>query len=353
MKKSYNLFLKFFLILLTGAVINISAQDLEETLSNLSADAAGAYVAPIVTGFGSNLNSGWFSYPPDPVKLGFTLRARVVGTGTFFSDEDENFTATGNFRYNSQQADAILRNSGLQPGTANYNNARNALLSQEWSVSFSGPTIIGSEDEFLRVRFSGGSVGGQQIQPYEEVLEDVYGYLDGLSLFPSGNVQLTAGTVMGTNLVFRWFPSIDIEDLGKFTFYGIGAIHNVNVWMKNPLPVDLSVGGFYQSLEVGDVFESSATQFSLYVSKTFGGVFAITPYIGLSTESSNTTVSYQYSYDTPAGPEAVNVEFDLDGENNFGFTTGLSLKLAIINLNFDYKAANSGTISAGLSFGIL
>lgn len=353
MKKTFSIFLKSFWILLIGAVLNISAQDLEETLSNLSTDAAGAYVAPIITGFGSNLNSGWYSYPPDPVKLGFTLRARVVATGTFFSDEDETFSATGNFRYNSQQADAILRNSGLQPGTQNYNSARTALLNQEWSVTFSGPTIIGSKDEYLRVRFGGGTVGGQQIQPYEEVLEDVYGYLDGLSLFPSGNIQLTAGTVMGTNLVFRWFPSMDIEDLGKFSFYGIGAIHNLNVWMKKPLPVDLSVGGFYQSLEVGDVFASSATQFSLFVSKTFGGVFAVTPYIGLSTESSTTTVSYQYSYDTPVGPETVAVEFDLEGDNNFGFTTGVSLKLAIINLNVDYKAANSGTITAGLSFGIL
>ncbi len=341
------------LFLFIFTVSNSNAQDLEETLSNLSSDAAQSYVAPIVNGFGSNLNSGWFAYAPEATRLGFTLRARIVGTGTFFSSDDETFSATGSFRYNSQQADAILANSGITPGSAGYQVAKAELLSKEWMVAFSGPTIIGSESEYLRVRFNGGTVGGQQVQPYEEVIEEVYGYLDGLSLFPSGNVQLTVGTVMGTDFVFRWFPSIDLQDLGKFTFYGFGAIHNTNVWLKNPLPVDLSIGGFYQSLEVGDVFESSATKFGIYASKTFGAVFAVTPYIGLSTESSTTTVAYDYNFDTPSGSETARVEFDLEGENSIGFAAGLSFKLAVVNLNIDYKASKTGTITAGLSFGVL
>lgn len=347
MKKIYAILIAFLFL----SVITLKSQDLEETLSNLSSDAASAYVAPVVNGFGSNLNSGWFAFPPPPVKLGFTASLRIVGNATFFSSDDETFIANGNFRYNSQQADAILRNSGITPGNPNYNAARDELLSKEWNVTFSGPTIIGSKNEFFKVRFDGGVVAGQQVQPYEEVLEDVYGYLDGLTLFPSGNIQLTLGTVMGTNLVFRWFPSMDIEDLGKFSFYGFGLVHNVNVWMNNPLPLDLSVGGYYQNLKVEDIFESSATQFGIYASKTFGGTFAITPYVGLTTESSTTTVSYEYAYDTPAGPTNVNVSFDLKSENSVGFTTGLSIKLAVVNLNVDYKAANSGTITAGLSFG--
>lgn len=349
MKQKYILLATLFFLFTTA----IKSQDLEETLSHLSSDAASSYVAPIVNGFGSNLNSGWFAYPPDAVRLGFTARLRVVGNGTFFSSDEENFNASGTFRYNSEQADAILANSGITPGSSGYQAAHAELLSKEWAVSFSGPTIIGSEDEYFKVKFAGGTVAGQQVDPYEEVLEDVYGYLDGLSLFPSANLQLTVGTVMGTNLVIRWFPSIDIEDLGKFTFYGFGLIHNTNVWFKNPLPVDLSVGAYYQSLEVGDIFKSNATKFALYASKTFGDVFAVTPYLGLSTELSETTVSYDYDYDTPAGPETVNVAFDLKAENSVAFTGGLSFKLAVVNLNIDYKAANSGTITAGISFGVL
>jgi hypothetical protein len=349
MKKIYLLLFTFLFVFM----FSTKAQSLEETLSNLSSDAAGAYVAPIVNGFGSNLNSGWFAYPPDPVKLGFTIRARVVGNGTFFSSDDETFSASGMFRYNSSQADALLANSGITPGSPGYMAARNEILSKEWTVNFSGPTIIGSEDEYFKVIFPGGTAGGQQIQPYEEELEDVYGYLDGLPLFPSANVQLTLGTVMGTNLVLRWFPSIEIEDLGKFTFFGVGGVHNTNVWFKKPLPVDLSVGVFYQKLEVGDIFESSATQYGLYVSKTFGDLVSFTPYLGLTGESSNTTVSYTYSYDTPTGPADVDVEFDLEGENSFGATVGFSVKLVVVNLNVDYKASKTGTLTAGISFGVL
>ncbi|MCZ7601793.1 MAG: hypothetical protein QY331_11970 [Melioribacteraceae bacterium] len=348
MKKRYILLLSVLFL-----AVSIKSQNLDETLSNLSADAASAYVAPITSGFGSNLNSGWFAYPPAPVKFGFTARLRVVGTGTFFSSDDETFSSSGSFRYNSQQADAILANSGINPGSPGYQSAKSELLSKYWDVTFSGPTIIGSENEYFKVRFGGGTVGGQQVQPYEEVIEDVYGYLDGLTLLPSANIQLTLGTVMGTNLVLRWFPSLDIEDLGKFEFFGFGLIHNTNVWFQDKLPVDLSVGGYYQKLTVGDIFESNATQFGLYASKTFGGVFAVTPYLGLTTESSTTTVSYNYNYDTPVGPQDVKVEFDIDGKNSVGFTAGLSFKLAVVNLNIDYKAAKSGTITAGLSFGVL
>lgn len=348
--KKICVFLLLFFVMFS---FTSEAQDLEETLSNLSSDAAQSYVAPIITGFGSNLNSGWFAYPPEPVKTSFTARLRVIGNGTFFSSDDETFTSAGTFRYNSEQADAILANSGIYPNDPDYKSAHDELISKEWNVGFSGPTIIGSEDEYFKVGFEGGTVGGQQVDPYEVVIEDVYGYLDGLTVLPLANIQLTLGTVMGTNFVVRWFPSIDIEDLGKFTFYGVGLIHNTNVWFDNPLPVDISIGGYYQSLEVGDIFESNASQFGIYASKTFGGLFAFIPYIGLTTETSTTTVTYEYNFDTPAGPTAANVEFDLEGENNVGFTIGFSAKLAVINFNVDYKASNTGTLTAGISFGIL
>lgn len=353
MKKICIYFILFFTMFSFSS--RTLAQDLEETLSNLSSDAAQSYVSPITSGFGSNLNSGWFAYPPDAVKLGFTARVRVVANATFFSSDDETFSSTGIFKYNPEQADRILANSGITPGSQGYQSAHDELVSQEWTVGFSGPTIIGSKDEYLKVRFEGGTVGGQQIAPYEEVVNNVYGYLDGLSVLPLANIQLTFGTVMGTNFVLRWFPSIDVQDLGKFSFYGVGLIHNTNVWFKHPLPVDLSVAGYYQSLKVGDVFESSASQFGIYASKTYGGSIAIVPYVGLTTESSTTTVSYDYNYynDQLKATIPTKVKFDLEGKNSVGFTVGFSVKLAVINLNVDYKAAKTGTLTGGISIGIL
>ena len=129
-------------------------------------------------------------------------------------------------------------------------------------------------------------------------------------------------------------------------------MHNPGVWMNNPLPLDLAVGFFTQSMTVGDVFESSATQYGIWASKTFGVGVTITPYAGITMETSNTSVQYNYSFDTPGGfEETVRVKFDLDGENQTGFNLGANLSLIYVNLNIDYKIAATNTATAGLSFG--
>jgi hypothetical protein len=105
-------------------------------------------------------------------------------------------------------------------------------------------------------------------------------------------------------------------------------------------------------LKIGSIFETKAHMFGIYASKTFGSIIAFTPYIGLSTESSTTTINYDYNYTDPLGnPATTNVNFELDGTNSTGFTVGAAFKLAILNLNIDYKFANVKTVSAGLTFG--
>ena len=132
-------------------------------------------------------------------------------------------------------------------------------------------------------------------------------------------------------------------------------MHNPAVWFGSPLPIDLAVGGFYQDLKVGTVFETKASMFGIYGSKTFGSVIAVTPYFALTTESSTTTINYDYTYDETSGNTTItktdNISFELKGENSAAFTAGLSFKLSILNLNVDYKFAKIKTASAGLTFG--
>lgn len=343
--------LKLVMILvLAGGIASVKAQSLDETLSNLSSDAAKKYVAPVVDAFGSNLNSGWVTKVPNQL-LGFNLNIRVIGVGTLLDEADQNFSSTGKFNYTSDQVDAILQNSGYNPGSQQYNALKQEILSQEWDVNLSGPTITGSENEYLNVEFPGATIQGQQVGKYKTEIQDVKGFLNKLSIFPSAAVQLNVGTVFGTNAAIRWTPSIDIQDLGKFSWFGIGFIHNPGIWMNNPLPVDVAVGYFYQKLEVGDIFESKATQFGVYVSKTFGAVISITPYASLTTESSETTIQYDYKFDTEVGPQTAKINFDLEGANTSALTVGLAFKLAVLNLNVDYKMAKVNTIGAGISFG--
>lgn len=344
-------FLSFSLFLIMCAIMNnLKAQTLEETLSNLSSDAAKKYVAPVVNAFGSNLNSGWVTKVPDQL-LGFHLNVRVMGVGTLLDDSDQNFATTGKFHYTSDQVDAILANSGYNSSHPAYNDLKEEILSKEWTVNISGPTITGSESEYLNVQFPGATIQGETVGVYNTEIPDVKGFLDELSIFPSAAVQANVGTVFGTNLAVRFMPSIDIKDMGKFSWIGYGLIHNPGIWLNNPLPVDIAFGYFYQKLEVGDIFESNATQFGIYVSKTFGAVVSITPYASLTTESSETSIQYDYKFDTEVGPQTAKVKFDLEGENTSAFTVGLALKLAVLNINADYKMAKVKTVSAGISFG--
>ena len=343
----YSVVLIFSMLFTTT---NLHAQDLDETLSNLSSTAGKAYAAPVVNAFGSNLNSGWVNRVPTKL-VGFNFDLKVVGVGTFLDDADQRFSTTGNFRFSSSQANEILSNSGINPGDPGYTNVKNEILSREWSVQMQGPTITGKEAENFSVTFPGQVIEGENVGRYTVEIPDVKGFLNELSVFPSAALQLTVGTVLGTRVAVRYFPEVDVKDMGKFSWTGFGVIHNPSTWLANPLPVDIAFGYFTQKLEVGDIFESNATQFGIYVSKTFGLGVKFIPYASFTTESSDTKIKYQYKFDSPAGEQTTDINFELEGENKTAVTLGVALDLPVITLNVDYKIAKVKTMSGGISFG--
>lgn len=346
-----------FLFSFSGYAQNIlsnSSNDFNSTIQNLSSDAAKAYVDPVIGSFGSNLNAGWITKAPAPTKLSFGLDLKIVAMGTRITDAQKTFSTVGSFNLTNQEAQDIALL--LAPNDQTQQNAIvNELLGQTWQVKVSGPTIMGSKDQNVMLDFQGQTiqVGGQTYTIPNYTLQGVTGYLDNPSLFPTATIQLGAGTFMGTNVAIRWFPKVNIKDLGDFTYWGFGIMHNPAVWFNNAeLPVDLAVGYFYEDLKVGNVFETKAHMLGIYASKTFGTIISLTPYVGLSTESSTTTINYDYTYSDPRGVQvSSNINFELDGTNSAAFTVGAAFKLAILNLNIDYKFANVKTVTAGLTFG--
>lgn len=340
-------------ILLLFSVRNMQAQSLEETLSHLSSDAASAYVKPIISAFGSNMNSGWVSGVPSATLLGLHIQLRIIAAGSFLDDANKTFSTSGKFRYTSSQADDILQASGFDPSsTPNYDNIKDDILSQEWQVDITGPTITGSGDEFVKIVFPSTNIQGETIGQDTIALTGVSGFLDNLPIFPQAILQLDVGKVAGTNLSLRYFPAVDIKDMGKISLWGIGIMHNPGFWLKKPLPIDIGLGFFYQKLAVGNIFENRSTQFGIYISKKLGMIISFTPYIGITYESSSTSVSYTFDFDTPAGSQKTDISFDLDGENNVGLTIGGTLNLPVVSLNVDYKIAKIKTITVGLSLGM-
>lgn len=332
-----------------------SDKDFNKTISNLSSAAAIPYVNPATNSFGSNLNTGWVTKAPAATKLSFSLDLKIIAMGTIINDDQRTFSSSGAFRFTSSQADQLVS----QIPAIDRQNIKTQILNQEFHVGIAGPTIVGAGDQNVKVTFNGQSFTSTNTNitytiPTQAIsLSDVKGFLDGLSIFPTAAIQLGIGTFMGTNFAFRWFPKVNIKDLGDFTYWGIGATHNPAVWFDGAdLPLDISFGVFYQDLQVGTIFETKATQFGIYGSKTLGTVIAFTPYFGITSETSTTTINYDYEFsDVNNATQKANVNFELKGTNTVGFTVGAAFKLAILNLNIDYKFANINTASAGLTFG--
>ncbi|MCU7496589.1 MAG: hypothetical protein HF314_05985 [Ignavibacteria bacterium] len=348
------------LLSITLSALTLKAQDLNSTLQLLSDQAAKAYLKPASNGFGADLNSGWFSSAPKPKQLGFDISLGVVAMGAFLPSDNKRFSIDGVFRFTEQQAEILTQSVLNRYGPEAQRSLIDQLTSRDFNVGISGPTVIGSSDEYLKVNFRGAilnyqaqSGGAEQqiyVPPQEIALEDIKGVLDNLPILPFAAPQLTLGTLYGTQMILRYLPPTKIsEDLGKADYFGIGLQHNIGVWMA--LPLDITLGYFTQWLKVGDALKSRAEEYGIYASKTLEpGILSLTPYAGFSVQNSTMDVSYDYLYQSGGIEVPTDVSFQLKGENSAKLALGLALRLSVVSLNFDYNIAKFSSISGGLSF---
>ena len=326
-------------------------QTIGETLSNLSSNAVLKYSEPVISAFGSSMNSGWFTGLPATTN-GVHAKLRFVAVGSFFTDDYRRFSYVGNLNLTSGQVDEILLSSGYDPSTIpNYESIKNEILSKSWEVKFDGPTIIGRLDEHLQVEFPGTEIQGYNIDSYTLEVTDVKGYLNNIEIMPSPALQFDLGSVVGTGVSVRYFRGINLYDLGIVNIWGGGIIHNFNYWFDDPLPIDIGFGYYFQNFKVGDVFTNTASQYGIFLSKRIGGRISIEPYAGLTYETSRSQIDYKYQFDSPAGQQELQLNIDYNGDNTVNLTIGTSINLSIFLINFDYKFGGTNTGTFGVGFG--
>jgi len=351
MKRAYS----FFTMIILGVFIFTGvgkSQDLQETLTNLSNDAAQAYVSPVISAFGANLNSGWVHKSPSSKVFGIDIEVGIVAMATMFGDKNSSFNTNGKFKFNQAQALEMVTKANLSSDASINEQFAYSLSQQEFTVNISGPTIVGKKDDPIIVDFKGADVKAGSTtkhigaQPY---IIPKMGFLDGMKAFPLAAPQFSIGTVYGTMATFRFLPSVKLGDLGKFSYFGFGLQHNPAMFIPVPLPVDVSASFFTQTLKVGEIFKTTATSFGIYASKTFGWGISITPFAGFAVESSSVDVAYDVNYGV-AGSAPTKISFSMDGENKTRLTVGASIKLALLNLSVDYSLAKYNSASFGLNF---
>jgi len=363
----------FTLAVFLFAVSSVFAQDeggdLEETLKKLSESAAKGYVGPIVSAFGSNLNGGWFHKTPAPKIFGLNIEFGLVGMGTLIPDEQDfrYFSTSGSFRFDSEQAAELFDPTG---NSAIDDAIINLIISRDFNVSISGATIIGASDDYITIILEETEIPipdpnnpGENMVVGGPVVLDFGGlgdFLANVPFIPFAAPQASVGTILGTQAVFRYIPEVEIpliditEDIGKFSWFGWGIQHNPAVFFPTPLPLDISLCFFKQTLKLGNVFEANTTAYGLTVSKRLGiGLFNITPYAGYLIEKSNLHFSYDFTLDEGLPIEQTfDVDFELEGENKSRITLGVGIKLLMFNINADYNIGNYNSITVGVMIGL-
>jgi hypothetical protein len=333
--------------------INLLPQsnDLQSTLQKLSKDAAISYVGPTVSALSANLNSGWVHRVPKATIFGIDIELGFVAMGTFFSDNNKTFSTSGTFRFNTAQATQLVQ--GVNAPQQVKDNLIQQIINQDFTVGISGPTIVGSKSDTVKVSFKGTTLPigtASYTIPSQNLSTGVIGLLENMPVFPLFAPQLTIGTFYGSSVAIRYVPAIKLDaKIGDFSYFGIGVQHNPGMWLPFPLPLEVSVGIFTQTMKLGTVFQSTATTFGIYGSKTFGpGAFNVTPYAGLSYEKGSSDVSYDYIIDTPVPGTPQHLSFNLTAENSVRMMLGAAFKLGFISLNVDYNIASYNVVNAGL-----
>ena len=339
-----------------------NSQSINKTLSSLSSEVAVKYTDPAVSAFRAALNSGWFSELPSSTN-GLHIKLRLVGTGSTFSNSVRNFSTQGQFHFSSAQADKILEESGysVNSGTDGkiYYSLKKYIMDRSWDVKIEGPTIIGSNQDYLKVEFPGKDIpldvaGTTQyftVNNYSVTVEEIKGFLNNLKFLPTPAIQLDISSLVGTGVSFRYFKGIDLENLGEINIFGLGLVHNVKYWLPGYFPLNLGVAFYYQKFNVGTIFQNTASKFGIYFSKDIGSVVSFSPYVGLSYESSNSHIKYSYEFESPAGEQKVNLAVNFDPMNTVALTLGSTIKVPVVSLNIDFKFAETQAASLGLGFG--
>jgi len=360
------------LVFATGAF----SQTLEENLSSMLSENATLYLQPLGDAFGAAMNSGWYHRSRVHKMLGFDISFKAILA--FVPEEGQFF----NFVLNENQMTFPLSDLVSEPGVT-INDVELTFNDVYYGTDTRTPTLFGPNDPdsagVLRIGDAhlidlfethlynelepqvGAATANQlvaaaNVPGYVASLEDLplprgLG-LPSWSALPLGMPQVALGLPMGIELTARGLPEYEIPDVGLLSMYGGGFRLNVDQFIPIPLfPVDITLGGFYSQMKVGDIIESSNTSVNLQVGKSLNLLFfGMGVYADAGYEMSSLSIGYDV--DPSLGIEGDRIEFNMETEPGLRLGAGLHLKLipfTYLNVHIS-QTPNNQVLTAG--FGI-
>jgi hypothetical protein len=275
---------------------------LESVIEQFSSTAIHGYIKPLADALVANLSIGYVNSTTPGRKL--SISVELLGMGAAIDESMRIYTAA--------------TPNGFQPATTD------------------APTIFGG----TATEVQHSSIPGLSYRPSDGLVDAEY--------FPSFGPQIRVGGLLGTEVIVRYassslVPVLKEEDFPELTLLGIGLQHSLTQYLKG-LPIELSIGGSFNSIKFGDIVDLSATSFGLNVGKSFG-------LIGLSggLQSDGGTMNLTYTSTDPNGPG--NVDIDIDVKRELRFRAGASLSLGFLRLFGDAAFGGVTSYAGGLRLG--
>lgn len=289
---------KVFTVTVISFFFSISIySQIEDRFSELSQANITGYAKPLVTTLGTSMNSAGYYTADIPSSFGFSISFR--GMYVLIPDDQKTFTPQ---------------------------------LLDGYTADKPTPTIYGDKNG----AYYAGPDGYITMPP-------------GLSqnAVPLGYPQIAA-SFMGTEVMLRYLPKIDISDQNSVSMFGIGVQHEISRYIPL-IPVDIAAQILYSTFEITNLVDVSNIAFNVHASKNLG---VFTPYVGLQFESTKVDITYDMKADpnNPLLNQSQKIKVSIDGDNTFRATLGASLQLAVIVLNIDYNVSSQSLFTGGLTF---
>ena len=275
---------------------------LESVIQQFSGAAIQGYIQPLADALVANLSIGYVNSTIPGKRLSISLE--LIGMTAAVDDAMRVYSAA--------------TPTGFQPATID------------------APTIFGG----AATEVPHSTIPGISYRPSDGLVDAEY--------FPTFGPQIRVGGLLGTELIVRYasssmVPVLEEEDFPDLTILGIGVQHSLSQYIKG-LPLELSIGGSFNSIKFGDIVDLTATSYGLNVGKSFG-------LLGVSggVQSDGGTMNLTYNSTDPNG--AGDVDVDIDVKRAIRFRAGASLSLGFLRLFGDAAFGDVTSYAGGLRFG--